>query len=490
MPSTRLDGTLPLHIHLLGVGGAGMSGVARILHTRGHVLTGHDRAHSRMLSTILDNDVLDVSIGDSRPEHLPGGAELVVRSAAVREDDPQVVRALELGIPVLKYAELLPRLAPAEHSLAVAGTHGKTSTAWLLLHALVGVRLSRAREGRTGSGPMPAPGALIGGLCHQLETSALAGEPGGWFVLEACEYDRSFLRLAPRAAVITNVEAEHLDYYGSEQAIHEAFARFADRVHPEGLLIVGPNVPELVEDAARCTVWRLGRELDVQLVGESRGGFRFRLVGPGWATPEITLRIPGHHNVENAALALALAAAVTSGLRVPAQEDLTFAAEAIAAFEGAARRFERWGTEAGVDVVHDYAHHPTEVSVTLEAARRVFPGREIHVLFQPHQHSRTARFLGEFVESLRGADRVVVTDVYGARTHIDGGRRAGAPELVEQLRAARVDASLGGDLRASIGRFTADLPEGSAALVLGAGDIEEARDELFGQLALRSARKR
>jgi UDP-N-acetylmuramate--alanine ligase len=167
------------------------------------------------------------------------------------------------------------------------------------------------------------------------------------------------------------------------------------------------------------------------------------------------------------------------------------AAEGVARFQGVGRRFEPWSEpDAPVAVVHDYAHHPTEVRVTLEAARRAFPGRKLHVLFQPHQHSRTARFLDEFCESLRSADRVVVSDVYGARMHIDGERFAGAPEIVSGLRARLVDAELGGDLEGSVRRFVDGLPERAAALVLGAGDIETVREDLLDEIAVRCAERR
>jgi UDP-N-acetylmuramate--alanine ligase len=213
-----------------------------------------------------------------------------------------------------------------------------------------------------------------------------------------------------------------------------------------------------------------------------------RALGPGWATPPVQLAIPGHFSVENAALALALAVGVSARrARVEPARIVAGAARGMERFAGVERRFERWGKEGGVEVVHDYAHHPTEVRVTLEAARRAFPRVALHVLFQPHQHSRTARFLEEFAESLRNADRVVVADVYGARTHIDGAHRAGAPELVLALRRRGVEAEEGGALARAVERFVAGLPARAAAFVLGAGDVELARAELFRALAARVA---
>ena len=471
--------TLPARVHLLGAGGAGVSGVGRILHARGVKVSGHDRVESALLAALRAGGV-PIDVGESTVEALPEGVELVVRSAAVPADDPQVTAAHERGISVLKYAEVLPRLAPATRTLAVAGTHGKTTASWMLWYALEGIA-----EQHGGA----VAGALVGGICSRLRTNALAGSHGGWFCVEACEYDRTFLRLSPRGAIVTNVEEDHLDYYGSLSAIYTAFARFADRVASDGLLVLGREVPDEVElGATQVTVWRMGRELEVDLLSEERGCFRFRLRGPGWATPRIELGVPGHFNVDNAALALALAIGLTA--RAARAEPASLAeagARGIERFAGVQRRFEGWGSAAGIDVVHDYAHHPTEVAATIEAALRVFPGVQLHVLFQPHQHSRTARFLHEFADSLRAADHVVVADVYGARLHIDGERRTGAGELVQELRKRRVAAVEGGPLESSVKRFVEGMPARAAALVLGAGDVDRIRDDLFHDLAVRGA---
>src|SRR5262245_17684082 len=357
----------PKRVHLLGAGGAGVSGLGRILAARGVRVSGHDRGRSTTLDALAELD-LHITLGDSRAELLPADTELVVRSAAVPLDDPQVCAARARGIPVWKYAEALGRLAPAGRTLAVAGTHGKTGSSWMLWHALEGIG-ARLRA--------PVTGALIGGTCRRLRTNALAGHRNGLFCVEACEYDRSFLQLAPLGAIVTNVEEDHLDYYGTFGAIKQAFARFADRVSADGLLVLGREVPPEVEHAARATVWRLGRELEVELLGETRGAFCMRLLGPGWATPPFQLAIPGHFSVENAACALALAIGL-SARRARVEPNMLAAAGAqgIERFAGVERRFEPWGSVKGragtLHVVHDYAQHPTAARVTLEAARRAY----------------------------------------------------------------------------------------------------------------------
>ena len=469
-------------VHLLGAGGAGLSGAALLLRARGHAVSGHDRSDSRFVRALRALGI-DVQLSESRAELLPQDVELVARSAAIPESDPQVREALRRGLPVLKYSELLGRITPARRTLAVAGTHGKTTSSWMLHYALRGLCEAAGRGA-------PSPGALVGGVCRKEGSNAIAPARGGWFAAEACEYDRSFLQLAPEGAILTNVEADHLDYYGTLEAIEEAFARFADRIHADGLLVVGRAVPERVTVAAPCPVWRLGQEFDVELLGEQHGYFLFRVVGPGWATPPLQLAVPGDFNVDNAACALALAIGLVGRVwRLDPAEAAECAARAVTRFTGTERRFEPWGTIAGVQLVHDYAHHPTEVRKTLEAARRALPGKPIHVLFQPHQHSRTARFLDDFVESLRGSHRVIVADVYGARAHIDR-FGAGAEELVTRLKRAGVDAELGGDPKSSMKKLAAGLICGEAALILGAGDIDLAKDDLLEELALRGTPQR
>ena len=449
---------------MLGAGGAGLSGAARLLAEAGHEVSGHDREASPFTES-LDALGVSVALGASQADQLPSGVELVARSAAISDEDPQVFAARERGLEVIKYAELLGRLCPEDRTLAVAGTHGKTTTTWMLHEAL---------EAAGG----PAPGTLVGGLHQARRLNAISPDPMGWFAVEACEYDRSFLQLQPYGAIVTNFEEDHLDCYGSLEELERGFCRFVDRVSTKGLVVLGADVPAVIADAVRGRVWRLGREVELDLLGQDRGYFRFQVRGPGWTTPEVQLSVPGRFNVEDAALAIAMAVGC-AGVSPAA------AARGVAEFPGAARRFERWGEHGGIPVVHDYAHHPTEVRVTIEAARRAFPGRDLQVLFQPHQTSRTARHMEGFVEALRGTGRVVVTDVYGARKHIDRIEGADAATLASRLRRAGVDAVAGGSLMDSCGRFVEGMKPDGCALVMGAGDIDTLKLDLLDALALR-----
>jgi UDP-N-acetylmuramate--alanine ligase len=467
----ELTPNLPQRIHFLGLGGAGVSGAARLLVARGARVSGHDRAPSPFLDGLCELGI-DVDVGPSHSGALPADCEAVVRSAAVPDSDPQVVAARERGLPVLKYAQILGRLAGPGRTLGVAGTHGKTTTTWFLERALTGAM------GESG----PRPGALVGGTDLVHRTNARVPAPDGWFALEACEYDRSFLNIAPFGAIVTNVEADHLDCYGSLEGVVVGFARYARSVHPDGLLVVGDDVPAAVEHAARCAVWRLGRELDLTHTIESDGCARLRLRGPGFAFV-VRLAVPGRV----AAIDAALAAALALGL-LPLEQRAAAAprvADALATYRGTARRFETWAELDGLVVVHDYAHHPTELAATLESARGAFRDRPIVVLFQPHQHSRTAHFLDEFARVLATADQSIVTDVYGARVHIDGQHFAGAAELAEATRRHGGRCEHVAGLSASAHRLSEVLPERALALVLGAGDVENVKDELLGHLALR-----
>lgn len=459
---------LPNRVHLLGVGGAGVSGAARLLAARGHRLTGHDRVRTPFLEG-LEALGIEVAVGASDASRLPADTGVVVRSAAVGLDDPQVVAALERGVPVLKYAELLPRLWRADRTAAVAGTHGKTTTTWMLVHALEGVARADASIG--------TPGALVGGTDLARGTNALVPHRDGWFALEACEYDRSFLELSPRAAIITNVEADHLDCYTDFEGVVQGFARFARTVAPDGLLVLGADVPAAVEHAARCAVWRMGREL--AFAPTASGGFDVR--GPGFAVQDLSLSIPGRVMALDAAFALSLALGT---LPIDARRAASAsAASAVADYRGAARRFERWGTFGERVLVHDYAHHPTELSAVLEQARAAYPDRPVHAYFQPHQHSRTAHLFDDFVASLAAFDGVVLTEVYGARTHIDGGHFSGSGDLADALRERGVAVTFEADLTRGAEAFARTLPERAVALVLGAGDVEDVRDPLERRLA-------
>ncbi|TFV54109.1 UDP-N-acetylmuramate--L-alanine ligase [Geodermatophilus sp. DF01-2] len=383
-------------VHFVGIGGAGMSGIARILLARGVPVSGSDR---RDTPTLLALRALGarVELGHD-PAHL-GGADTVVVSTAIREDNPELAAARERGLRVLPRAVALAAVMAGKRSVAVAGTHGKTSTTSMLT---VAVQACGAD-----------PSFAIGGDLNESGSNAHAGE-GDVFVAEADESDRSFLLLGPYGAIVTNVEADHLDNYGDLAAVEAAFDRFLHTVDPDGFVVLCADDPgsarlRTVPTAARVRTYGTAEDADLRLVDLDVGPetTAWTAVLDGEVLGRVQIRVPGEHMARNSA------AALLAGL------ELGLPAEGLVAglgrFGGVHRRFELKGTVGGVRVYDDYAHHPTEVEAQLRAARAVAGAGRVVVAFQPHLYSRTREFAAAFGTALGLADEVVVMDVYGAR---------------------------------------------------------------------------
>jgi UDP-N-acetylmuramate--alanine ligase len=389
-------------IHFVGIGGAGMSGIAEILLEEDLEVSGCDLSLSETTER-LETLGARIEKGHS-PDHLEG-VELVVISSAVAEENAEVREARRRGITVVRRAEMLGELMRLKYGIGVAGTHGKTTTT-----SLVGTVLTEAGLD---------PTVIVGGRLRLLGTGARLGK-SDYLVAEADEFDRSFLRLTPVIAVITNIDRDHLDTYGSLEAIEDAFVEFGNRVPFFGRLIVcldDPNVQKVLPRVADRRLFTYGFSPQADLsaydleahAGGSRFGVRLRsdrLLGRV-DLGRIELPIPGRHNVLNAL------AAVGVGLSLRIRFDTI--AKAIAGFTGVHRRFEQLGTWRGAAVVDDYAHHPTEMEATLQAARQTFPGGRVFAVFQPHLFSRTQDQAEGFGRALLGADMAVVTDVYPSR---------------------------------------------------------------------------
>jgi UDP-N-acetylmuramate--alanine ligase len=424
-------------LHFIGIGGAGMSGLALVAHALGASVTGSDRAAGSPYAGPLRAAGIEPVVGHDAA-NVPDGAEVVV-STAIPATNPERVAARDRGLRELHRAELLGELTRLRPTIAVTGTHGKTTTSSMLVHALRGCGMD--------------PGYLVGGAVRS--TGANAGWGAGeWLVVEADESDRSLLSLAPAIAVLTNAELDHHTTYASRRDVDETFRAFlalASRAtvvwdRPELLALAPGGVPVAAFDAAP--------EL-------TPGGSRFTLDGVS-----VELTVPGTHNAVDAAAALTAARL--------AGADLADAAAALRDFQGAGRRFERLGTTAaGAVVVDDYAHHPTEVAATLEAARTLSPRRVIAV-FQPHLFSRTAHQAADFGVALARADEVVVLDVYPARE-----RAEDFPGVTGLLVAEAAADAAGGKTVAWMPGFeqaetylSGRLREGDLVLTLGAGDVD------------------
>jgi len=436
-----------------------MSALALIARHLGVAITGCDTD----TAGAADLAALGVPVWRGHdPSHVDG-ARAVVVTAAVPPDHAELQRARALAIPVVRRADALGELvAGGETVVAVAGTHGKTTTTVMVTEALTAA-------GRTPTG-------LAGGRVAAWHGNALVGSHD-LFVVEADEYDRSFLSLTPTVAVVNNVEADHLECYGTVAALEDAFVEFAGRARR---VIVGGDDAGAGRVAARLgvPVWRvgLGPDADVRIrdVGQEPAGSRATVDLPGGTSVRLRLAVPGVHNVRNAATALAVLHAV--------EADVTAGAKALATFGGVGRRFERLGEAGGVTVVDDYAHHPTEIAATLAAARQAFPGRRVVAVFQPHLYSRTALHGVALGEALAAADVVVVAPIYAAREQPPAGGgvthdlvarsaiRAGAATVAVRERA---------DLTSHVARA---VRTGDVVFTLGAGDVTRVGPELLGIL--------
>lgn len=448
-------------IHFVGIGGAGMSGIAEVLRVSEVQLevSGCDLVESEVTRHLRERGV-EVVMGHS-PDHVRD-AELVVISSAVGEDNEEVQAARRRGVPVIRRAEMLAELMRLKYGIAIAGTHGKTTTT-----SLVGTLLTEAGLD---------PTVIVGGRLRVSGTGARLGK-SDYLVVEADEFDRSFLRLQPIVAVITSIDLDHLDTYRDLEDIQDAFVNFASRVPFFGQAIVcldDPRIQAILPLLAdrRIVTYGLSRQADLMAFGLETTpiGCRFRVrhAEDGVLGP-LELPMPGAHNVQNSL------AAVAVGLMLGLEFD-TIAAT-LAEFSGVHRRFERLGSWHEATVIDDYAHHPTEVSATLAAAREAFPNASIHAVFQPHLFSRTRDLADEFGRALLGADRVLVMPIYPSREQplegvtselvIDAARRSG------HRRVERAE-----DRAAASERLGETVAPGDLVITLGAGDVYRLAEEL------------
>jgi len=439
-------------IHLVGVGGAGMSGLARLAAQAGYAVSGTDRDDSEVMASLRELGV------DARAGHgadaIPPGAEALVVSTAIAADNPEIAEARRRGLPVMHRAELLAELMRGKRGLAVAGAHGKSTTSAMLMLALGG---ASACIGAT------VPGG--GG------TGAVWGE-GRWFVAEADESDRSLLRLAPEAAILLNVDHDHHATYASIAEVEEVFGQFVAALPAEGLLVVGPDErARAVARRARCPVRTVdGPDAFCRIEDGADGA---ELVFADGRRVPLALAVPGRHNLTNAACAIALAD--WCGI------DPWTAVSRLAAFTGVGRRFELRGVVAGVTVVDDYAHHPAEITATLAAARERHPGRVV-VAFQPHLYSRTKALRDELGVALGGADLVFVTEIYAAREEPDptiGGR-----DVAEAVPAGTT-AMFTPTLADALDALEREVRPGDLVLTVGAGDVTRLGQDLVARLQKR-----
>lgn len=452
-------------IHLIGVGGTGLSAIARVLLEMGHTVSGSDRVESSFTRDLQSAGVT-IHIGHNKEN--VNGADLVVRSSAIPDDNPEVVAAHAARIPVLKRTDFLASVMEGKTCIAVAGTHGKTTTSAMIAWILTTLKQE--------------PSFILGGVLANLGTNARYGK-GSTFVVEADEYDRMFLGLHPVIEVVTNIEHDHPDCYPTLPDLQDAFLEFVQHLPVEGTLIAcaeDPGAYALLSKAEKIgktvlayglkPIASSGRNLETYsslLSVNEKGGFSLNASVLGYPI-KVDLQVPGKHNVLNALAALT----VVKLLNLPLLE----AAEALNQFTGTGRRFEVRGEENGIIVVDDYAHHPTEIQATLAAARFRYPQSPIWVVWQPHTYSRTKLLLEEFANSFGEADEVIVTEVYSAR---EPKQDFSSKEVVDSMpRPAHFIASL----QEVSDYLTMQLRPGDVLLVLSAGDADQVSTRVLASL--------
>ncbi len=458
------------NIHFIGIGGSGLSAIARLLKESGYEVTGSDLALSPF-AVELQKIGITVHIGHD-PKNIDG-AEAVIRSSAIDDDNPEVKAAQQAGIPVYKRADFLGQLMAQKMGIAVAGTHGKTTTSAMIAWILY--KMERD------------PSFIVGSALNNMKVNARAGQ-SNFFVIEADEYDRMFLGLKPHIAVVTNLEHDHPDCYPTYDDMYSAFKEFVDLLPSDGTLIV------CAEDKGAVSLLSYGRSKRLNVLSYSlqtemtinspqwlqartpkanaRGGFDFSAMtnmSGVVSMMNVSLQVPGLHNVRNALAALS----VMATLGIPLQE----AANALNDFTGTGRRFEIVGETKGVTVIDDYAHHPTEIRATLAGARARYPERRIWAVWQPHTYSRTQALFMEFSRAFTDANEVLVTEVYASR---EAKQEFSSAEVVSSM--PHPSARYSGSLADTTDYLLKNLRSDDVLLVLSAGDADQISADVVKKL--------
>ncbi len=444
-----------LRVHFIGIGGSGMNGLARMLMDRGAAVCGSEPQPNAQ-SLELSRAGATVS-RDQIGRLLSPEVHLVVRTAAVRDENPEYQAALRLGIRTIKYAELLGQVMQERFGVAVAGTHGKSTTTAMISHALL----------QCGADPS----FVVGGTAPQLGGTGSRSGGGQAFIAEACEFDRSFHALRPTVALINNIEEDHLDCYSGIDQIVQSFRQFAQLVPPDGLIIANgqdARVGQAIGGLPTPIEWvALDREAtwSTRVTGIDHGCYRGQILYAGKPAGTLALSIPGEHNLFNATMAAA--ACHACGI------DAAAAAEAIGAFQGVDRRMTQMGVAHGATVVDDYGHHPTEIRATLRALREKYQPNRLFCVFQPHQHSRTRFLLEDFATSFGAADETIVPDIYFVRDSEDEKSRIHADHLVQRVRENGQQACHLPDFRSIVDYLRRRVTGGDLVVTMGAGDVWE-----------------
>jgi UDP-N-acetylmuramate--alanine ligase len=449
-----------MRFHFIGAGGIGMSGLAQLLMKHEAIVTGSDQTLSDVIEGLRHRGA-NIKIGH-RARNLALGTNAVVISAAIKEDNPELMLARERGYKVYKYAQMLGELMDYYEGIAVSGTHGKSTTSGWLIYVLKQAGLE--------------PNFIIGARVSQLGSSSGAAD-SKYFVAEACEYDRSFLNLKPKIACILNIEQDHLDYYKNEDEIVEAFDEFAHGVKPQGVVIANgkdANVAKIIRQPTsglRCETFGLDENCNfyAKNIVLNEGLYDFDVYHNGDLLGATRISIPWTHNILNALAVLAMA--VHTGLE-PGR-----VLELLPGFTGIERRLMLKGQFGEITVLDDYAHHPTEIRASLAAIRQRYQPRRIWCVFQPHQYSRTRFLLDDFAESFKLADITIVPEIYFVRDSASAKKEINTQILVARMRANGTEALFIDNFGAICDYLESNVTAGDVIVTMGAGDIWKVSDE-------------
>jgi UDP-N-acetylmuramate--alanine ligase len=446
------------HIHFVGIGGIGMSGIAELLLNLGYEVSGSDLKASDITERL---QALGGIVYEGHQADQISGADVVVTSSAVKSDNPEVLAAEHTSIPVIPRAEMLAELMRLKYSVAIAGAHGKTTTTSIVASVLAQGGLD--------------PTVVIGGKLKSVGSNAVLGQ-GDFIVAEADESDGSFLKFSPAIAVVTNIDREHLDFYPDMDAIKSVFLNFIDRIPFYGLAILcldNEPIQDLIpEIKKRYATYGMNSQADFQIrdVEFKKRQSRFTVFSQGQKLGRINLNLPGLHNVYNA----------TASIAVGIELDVPFAAikRALETLEGVQRRLEIKGEADGITVVDDYGHHPTEIKSTLEAVAKCWPDKRKVVVFQPHRYSRTEALFDDFTRSFYQSDVLLVLPIYAAsEQEIEG---VSGQILCEGIRAhGHKEAHYSDEMEYAITDLKKILKSGDLLLTLGAGDVWKVGEQLL-----------
>ncbi len=460
--STRSSKFAGQRVHFTGIGGCGMSGLASILLDCGAIVTGSE-AKPNAQSFALAKRGVQIS-RDQIGELLNKEIDLVVRTAAVADNNREFIAARAFGLRTIKYAELLGEVMAERFGIAIAGTHGKSTTTAMIAYALINCGVD--------------PSFVVGGTVPQLDGAGSRSGAGDAFVAEACEFDRSFHALRPRVAIITNIEEDHLDCYKNIDEIIESFRTFARIVPADGLIIACGTDHRVIE-----TLAGISTNVELVAIGEGfswsvrptglRNGYPTGVVSyKGREICKLKLSLPGEHNLLNATMAIAACNA--------AGVDPTNAAAALADFIGVDRRMTTVGEFNGATVIDDYGHHPTEIRVTLRALREKFQPKRLLCVFQPHQHSRTRFLLDDFAKCFADADETILADIYFVRDSESEKHRVSSNDLVSRIKDHGQRARHLAQFSEITDHLRANVRAGDLVVTMGAGNVWEIGRELVG----------